>query len=220
VIRCGSCAARYGRRVVSLDDELRARGAAPIGLRTPVVAVGANASPGVVRGKMHRGGADEVIPLLRATVRDLRIGLSAHVGRPGFIPAAPVRVEGDMASVVVGWPDPEQLERLDETEPNYRRLRVPGASHLLRLDAGLAPDFFDLYESRWGVLAEPDGPLRLRPQTKLFRLLGQLGLEPWRSQPPADAVGSLAASERLRAELRDTFRAINLVTESGLRPVS
>ena len=65
VIRCRSCAARYGRRVVTLDDELRARGAAPIGLRTPVVAVGANASAGVVRGKLHRGGADEVIPLLR-----------------------------------------------------------------------------------------------------------------------------------------------------------
>lgn len=230
VIRCEACTTRDGVRVLALDDELCARGAAPMDQRAPVVAVGSNASPGVVRVKLDRTGGDAVIPMFPARVRHLRIGISAHVSRPGFLPAAPARVQDDLARVVVGWPDREQLPRLDLTEPNYRRISLRSSDFPLALD-GLdlndpeqnGPELerpelkeFELYESRWGVLVDPDGPRRLLPQPELFAVLGALRLEPWRSQPPQDAVRTLAASEDLRAALRDQFRILGMAGESGL----
>jgi hypothetical protein len=217
VTRCEPCAARYGVQKAGLDDELRIRGAASVGQRTPVVAVGSNACPGVVRAKLDRADGDAMIPLVLATVRDLRIGISAHVSRPGFVPAAPARFVGELARVVVGWLDRAQLRRLDETEPNYHRVRVQAVDHPLILDGGQALPGFDLYQSAWGVLAAPHGPIRLPSQPELFELLGGLGLEPWRSLPPRLAVRALAASESLRAELRATFRRSGLVADSGLR---
>jgi hypothetical protein len=121
---------------------------------------------------------------------------------------------------VVGWPDPEQLARLDETEPNYRRLRLSCADYPLRLEGGGVLPAFDVYESRWGVLSDPAGPIPLPTQPELFERLGELGLEPWHSQAPATAAGTLASSGSLRAELRARFRSVGWVRESGLRPMS
>jgi hypothetical protein len=116
-----------------LNDELLAHRAVPMELRTPVAAVGSNASPDVVRAKLLAAGLAPAVPLICGLLHDLRVSLSAHVSRPGFIPAAPARVAGDVAEVVVGWFDAEQLARLDATEPNYDRTLLSAQDHRLDL---------------------------------------------------------------------------------------
>jgi hypothetical protein len=219
VIRCDACAARHGRRRLPLNEELQTHELVPIEQRVPVVAVGANAGPQVLRVKMDRTGGDPVIPLFPASVRNLRIGVSAHVSRPGFVPAAPARVDGALARVVIGWPDRDQLPRLDSTEPNYSRIELSSNDFPIRLDGeetwSRLPGF-ELYDSRWGVLAGPGGPWKLPSQIEICSWLGDLGLEPWRSQGPERAIAELAASESLRVELRRQFQRRGLVARSGL----
>lgn len=110
--------------------------------RVPVAAVGSNASPTVLRAKLGallRTG----LPVARATVRYLGIGHSAHVSTRGYVAAAPFRRAG-AAPVTVAWLDAAQLEAMDATEPNYRRVRLPQDMVCRRgapgLGAGGAPD--------------------------------------------------------------------------------
>jgi hypothetical protein len=200
-------------------------------LRTPVAAVGSNASPAVIRAKLLAGGLAPVVPMIRGRLHHLRISLSAHVSRPGFVPAAPARVIGDVAEVVVGWFDAEQLARLDATEPNYDRIRLPARDHRLDLDWSPAspassapdaaswpgssnwsgPDGIDVYRSKWGVLTGLDGPWHLGSQRELAAMFAKLGIEPWASRSPMDAARALALSKQLRDEARQDFRRLGLV---------
>jgi hypothetical protein len=203
----------------SLNDELRAWGAAPLSARTPVVAVGSNASAGVMRWKLECGGAGLVVPLVRAKVRNLGIAPSAHVSRAGFVPAAPAHKAGAICDVVVGWLDRGQLDCIDRTEPNYRRVRLTVMDYPLAVEPGMPGSDLShvhVYESRWGVLAGPDGPISLPSQTELAHVLGAFGLEPWSVMEPADAVAMLAGSLPLRERVRALFRARGLAVDSGL----
>ncbi len=222
-----------------LDDELLAHRAVPMDLRTPVAAVGSNASPAVIRAKLLAGGLAPVVPMIRGQLHHLRISPSAHVSRPGFVPAAPARVVGDVAEVVVGWFDAEQLARLDATEPNYDRIRLPARDHRLDLDwspaspAVLAsrapdaagwpdssgwsgPDGVDVYRSKWGVLTGLDGPWHLGSQRELSAMFAKRGIDPWASTSAMGAARALALSERLREQVRQSFRRLGLAGP-GLR---
>lgn len=123
--------------------------------RTPVAAVGSNASPGVLAGKLAVLGAGEVVVELRRLAGVL-VGHSAHVSPGGYVPAAPYVGDG-ATQAVVGWFDARQLAALDATEPNYVRRN---------LDAGV-----DVYTSRWGVVAVAGVPVPLTAQEKLLALL-------------------------------------------------
>ncbi|TQL51778.1 hypothetical protein [Ornithinicoccus hortensis] len=150
--------------------------------RTPVVAVGSNASPEVLRRKL----ADHLspgIPIAPAVVDDLMVGHSAHVSARGYVAAAPGRVEGASAPVAVCWFDEEQLAALDATEPNYRRIVLPGGMPC-RLPApaatgGAAPDPADrvdgaqVYDSVHGVLGEDGRVLPLRDQAGVLAWLAE-----------------------------------------------
>jgi hypothetical protein len=94
---------------------------------------------------------------------------SAHVSPYGSVPATIVERERAVARVhvlLVADPGP-----LDETEPNYHRVRLTGldlvADRIGRIDAA------DAYVSKWGPLLVDGRPVPLgsRPQGDLLTLV-------------------------------------------------
>lgn len=141
----------------ALDEALAERGAAPISRRHPVVAVGSNASPAQVTYKMLRRGIPAAVPMVPVRVRGISVGCSAHIGRAGYVPAAPYLDPAAETSLVVSWLDQEQFRAVDETEfPNYRRALLPGDDFALALPSGEKLDGAWLYVSSYGVLVDPD----------------------------------------------------------------
>ncbi|HYJ69439.1 MAG TPA: hypothetical protein VEX15_17440 [Nocardioidaceae bacterium] len=151
-----------GKRLASIDG------------RRLVLAVGSNADPAVLAGKLRWAGAGGPVPMVLARAVGLAIGHSAHVSEGGYLPAAPYA--SAVTTPVVGlWLTTAQLAGVDATEPNYRRVRLPASQWRLAIDAGEAPDGYEVYASRWGVLA-PDGgrPLALGRQVALHHRLAGL----------------------------------------------
>jgi hypothetical protein len=192
-----------------LGAVLRSEGVAPIDRRTPVVAVGSNAAPDVMRRKLHQRGASGVLPFVTARVEGIAIGHSAHVSITGFVAATPYRAAGAVTAVVVSWLDDGQLRCLDATEPNYERRWIAGEVHPLRVEVGgVAPGGYFLYESRWGVVAGAPGardPLPIRTQQGLLEVLAGADAELARHLgAPVDArvaLPRLAADAARRADV-------------------
>ncbi|WP_440100233.1 hypothetical protein [Streptosporangium sp. H16] len=159
---------RSGSRVVRLADHLASLGAGPMEARHPVVAVGSNAAPGQLHRKFTAAGIRPVVPLTPATVHGVAPGVSAHVSRNAYLPAAPVRVAGASLLFVV-WVDDAQLAALDATEPNYLRLPLPPSSFPVRLSSGETLPSCHIYAGGHGCLVDEEGePLRLAPQPELI----------------------------------------------------
>ena len=149
----------------TLDDALRKAARPALAARHPVVAVGSNGSPAQLHRKFE-GRADLLVPMTYATVHGLLPGVSAHVSRPGYVPAAPVLAPGAVARLPVLWLDEAQLSVLDATEPNYRRRPLPDTA---RVDDGWRPD---LYAGRHGCLVDRRGePFTLTGQAELLAAL-------------------------------------------------
>lgn len=201
---------------LSLGDRFEPLEPVPYQDRTPVLAVGCNAAPGVLHAKLAAGGATGPVPMVPATMLGLGIGHSAHVSIPGYVPATPYHAPGQRTAAVLLWLDAPQLATVDATEPTYRRRRLHAADHPLRVTAGPAPAAFHVYESVRGVLRGPDGAVHpLGPQAALQPLLRRA----WPAGAfPADTVGR-AAAVRLRddAGLRAAVTAAFTSGASGLR---
>jgi hypothetical protein len=162
----------------SLNKALVEAKVAPLASRFPVVSIGSNSSPAVMRRKFadYRHPVSRVLPLIRGQLHNIRVGHSAHVSKAGYIAAAPYFREGSRTTVWVSWLDERQLMALDETEPNYRRIQLDEEACPLVLDNGECPQAFSLYTSRWGVLT--DGGVEKLPfldQPALFRILAGSG---------------------------------------------
>jgi hypothetical protein len=180
----------------------------PLYGRRLVVAVGSNGSPAVVSRKL--GGSP--VPFVTGMVGGIALGHSAHVSKHGFVPAAPADSADAAPRIVASWLDEVQLAALDATEPNYTRRTVSTADYPLDLDVPQAPEAFDLYESKWGVLREPGAdPVALQEQERLFRdvlprcapvatLLYGLGT-------PRETMQALAADEPLRTAVREALHS-------------
>jgi hypothetical protein len=108
----------------TLDEVLRAAGAAPMAARSPVLAVGSNASPAQLRRKF-RSLPNAAVPVIRAEVSGLRVGVSAHVSRAGYLPATPVADPAASSPLFITWLNEAELAAMDTTEPNYSRDRLP-----------------------------------------------------------------------------------------------
>ncbi|MEV4476152.1 hypothetical protein [Nonomuraea sp. NPDC049504] len=148
---------------------LAARGCAPLEARHRVVAVGSNAAPGQLRRKFVNHGVRPVVPMALADVPGIAPGVSAHVSRWGYVPAAPVRTPGESSRLFVLWLDERQLAALDLTEPNY--VRRPLTDPLTLEDGTRMPPPF-VYEGRHGCLADGAGrPRRLTAQRPLIASL-------------------------------------------------
>ena len=193
-----------GRDLDRLDD------------RTMVLAVGANAAPSVLAAKLLRAGVAGAVGMVRAEVEGLGVGHSAHVSRGGYIPAGPYAADR-VASVVGLWVTPEQLAAIDATEPNYDRIALRGSDHSLRLELGRPPSTYDVYVSRWGVLAADGVPLRLGTQRELFARLGGdpalAGLAPW---DDVEGAVRVLADSAARTRMREALVAAGWVVDAAL----
>ncbi len=199
-----------GVRVVELAD---AEMAAAIGSddSVAVAGIGSNANPQILHTKL---GRPEAVIMAPATARGLMVAHAAFVSRAGFVPAAPASAPGENATVVIAWLDADHLSRLDATEPNYDRRELPGPvrAHLPAGDRPVAG--VQVYVSRWGVLDDGSGPVRLTSQSRLARRLGGWGVEPWRSRTARTAASLLADDEGLRESARTRLREVGLTARS------
>ncbi|MEV1176275.1 hypothetical protein [Nonomuraea sp. NPDC049784] len=137
--------------------------------RHRVAAVGSNAAPSQLRRKFIDHGVRPIVPMTVADVRGIAPGVSAHVSRWGYVPAAPVETPGETSKLFVLWLDERQLAALDLTEPNYHRRPL---THPATLESGrrIPPPF--VYQGRHGCLADGAGrPRRLTPQRALIQSL-------------------------------------------------
>lgn len=137
--------------------------------RVPVVAVGSNAAPTVLR---HKLGSllGTGLPLAAAAVEGLLVGHSAHVSARGYVAAAPARGTGALP-VTLAWFDVDQLAALDATEPNYRRVPLPSSMPCHVVTQSTPVQGAHVYESVHGVLGQGRRPLSLLPQREVLEWL-------------------------------------------------
>src|SRR5690242_19265994 len=84
--------------------------------RVPVLTVGSNASPAQLRHKMTESGIGAPVPMVRARVRGIEVGVSAHVSRAGYVSASPVKAPWAARGLFVIWLDAPQLSVIDASE--------------------------------------------------------------------------------------------------------
>ena len=193
---------------VSLDQYLRNVGGAPIASLVPVLAVGSNASPAQVRRKLANAGLPTLVPITAVSVGGLAVGVSAHVGRPGYLPATPVPDDDAVSNLWLVWLDAAALTAIDATEPNYGRVRLP-PRYPVRLTTGETITRCWVYLSRHGYLVNDAGePRRLTDQATLISALlaGIPALRPLAGASPQEWIErshDAAVREGVRQALRD-----------------
>ncbi|MFI7500879.1 hypothetical protein ACIBVL_20725 [Streptomyces sp. NPDC049687] len=187
--------------------------------RTPVLAVGSNASPGQLRHKMAALGITSPIPMVRTRVTGIGIGVSAHVSRLGYVSASPVDSPGATRRLFVIWLDAEQLAAVDATEPNYDRVVLPAPRFHVEAENGeTLPEVFS-YVNRHGVLRNgTDTPRRHPGQHALITelLLRSTALREMFGTTPEEFVTRARADALLCERGTRLFAKENLVTHSGL----
>lgn len=179
-------------------------GLAQVGLdgdRVPVVAVGSNASPGVMQAKLRDHGVSQTVPFLRASVPDTATAFTAHVSPRGYIAAAPARRSGQESSMWVSFLDADQLAVVDATEePNYVREHVTDP---VTLSTGEVLDGYDIYRSAWGLI--PELPFARNQRAVLRHLRSFFDVPSLPGGTPETVVRALwgdgALAERVSAEL-------------------
>lgn len=211
----GDAVVGLGGDKAPLDEMLRSAGASTLHERRPVASYGSNCDPGVLRRKLAAGGVSGTVPLLPGRLRNARLAASAHVSRPGYIPAAAMRSDGAELPVVVAWLDSAQLRCVDATEVNYDPLVPDSSVHELRLDSGERLDGATLYGTMWGVIST--GPEGFASQGDVWRralavsrdLCALLSIDP---NVPHDrlrsAMEQLATDESLRVAARECLVAV------------
>ncbi len=164
--------------------------------RVCVLGVGANAAPAVLHAKLAAAGVRAEVPMLPVVVSGLGVAHSAHVSPGGYLPVTPYVAAGARCRAVACWLQPDALDAIDRTEPNYARTPLPASV------AG-APPGAEAYLSRWGVLAPHGTPLPPAAQPAVHAVLSAdpelAGL-----LPLADPAGTVAALAD--ADLRDRVR--------------
>jgi hypothetical protein len=198
----------------AVDDLLARAGAAPLAARTPVLAVGSNASPAQLHHKLAGLPASAgAVPLCPVRAAGLGVGVSAHISRAGYVSAAPFSAPGGAAALTATWLDPEQLAAVDATELAFRRVPAPGP--VVLPDGTVLAGAF-LYVHRTGVLAGEDGrPLPTRPQPALLAALlaRSARLRALFGHPgsPAELAARAAADPQRRALAADLFQELGWV---------
>ncbi|MFC5954984.1 hypothetical protein ACFP51_10910 [Streptomyces pratens] len=193
--------------------------------RVPLLAVGSNASPGQLRHKMDQSGISSPIPMVRARVTGVGVGVSAHVSRMGYVSASPVEAPGTVRELFVIWLDAEQLAVIDASEGvplpggNYDRAWLPSPDVRIELPDGTALPGAYAYVNRHGVLHDGTRAPRGHPGQRPL-LTGLLLCS--RSLRELFGVSAEQFSARARADpalcARGTavFAEERLVTASGL----
>ncbi|MEU9339797.1 hypothetical protein AB0D74_01030 [Streptomyces sp. NPDC048278] len=164
-----------GDRLLPLDRLVHDDG------RVPVLAVGSNASPAQLQHKMAEFDVPGPIPMVRARVAGLDVGVSAHVSRLGYVSASPVASPSAVRELFVLWLDGRQLEVIDASEGvplphgNFRRAWLPAPTVRATLADGTKLPGVHAYVNRHGVLHDGSGAPRRHPgeRTLLAELLAE-----------------------------------------------
>ncbi len=200
-----------------LDHFLRGQGVPPFLQRTPVLSVGSNASPAQIRRKMANAGLRAVVPITGVKVHGMTVGVSAHVSRPGYVPATPVSDPAAVSDMWVLWLDPEALGALDATEPNYHRVRL-SSCYAVDLRPGQPAPGCSVYVSRHGHLINQAGePRTLTDQATLITgLLAEVpALVRLAGTTPAEWIRR-TRDDRVRDGIRALFLAAGIVRPTGI----
>ncbi|WP_282699939.1 hypothetical protein [Streptomyces sp. CC219B] len=193
--------------------------------RTPVLAVGSNASPGQLRHKMTEFGISTPIPMVKARVTGIGIGVSAHVSRMGYISASPYDAPAAVRELYVIWLDAEQLAVVDASEGvpvptgNYDRVWLPAPEVRVDLaDSKVLPGAF-AYVNRHGVLHDGTSAPRDHPGQRALLtelLLESAALRELFGVTPEEFCARARADRRLCERGTRLLAEEKLVTASGL----
>jgi hypothetical protein len=201
---------------MSLDRYLRDAGGSPAASLTPVLAVGSNASPAQLRRKLARAGLPTLVPVTAVSVGGLAVGVSAHVSRPGYLPATPVPDTGATSDLWLVWLDASALAAIDATEPNYERIQL-SARYPVRLTTGRPVTRGWVYRSRHGYLVNEAGePRRLTDQATLISaLLAEIpALRPLGGTSPHEWIVR-TRDTTVRETIREVFRSAGLARRAA-----
>lgn len=205
---------------VLLDgDELRPLDRLTHPARTPVVAVGSNASPAQLRHKMAEFAIRSPVPMVRARVTGLDVGVSAHISRHGYVSASPVHAPRATRELFVIWLDAEQLATIDATEPNYDRVLLPAPHFGVELENGEPLLEAFAYVNHHGVLHDGRGAHRRHPgqHALISELLARsAALRRLFGGTPEEFCSRARADARRCERGTRVFAEENLVTVSGL----
>ncbi|MYT04041.1 MULTISPECIES: hypothetical protein, partial [Streptomyces] len=193
--------------------------------RAPVLAVGSNASPGQLRHKMAECAITSPVPMVKARVTGVDVGVSAHVSRMGYVSASPFEAPYAVRELFVIWLDAEQLAVIDASEGvplphgNYGRAWLPAPEVRVELRGGVTLPGVHSYVNRHGVLHDGTGAPRTHPgQRELLTelLVGSARLRELFGVTPEEFVAR-ARDDRHRCEAGTRlFADEKRVTESGL----
>lgn len=128
--------------------------------RLPVLSVGSNACPAQLVHKMAERGVACRIPMVKARVTGIGIGVSAHVSLLGYLSASPFHSPGSTVELFLTWLDEAQLAVVDASEGvdsptgNFQRAVLPAADFRVELESGRVLDHAWIYVNRWGVLRD------------------------------------------------------------------
>jgi hypothetical protein len=199
-------------RELSLDKYLSNVGAPPVASLTPVLAVGSNASPAQLRRKLITTGQPTLVPITAVGVRGLAVGVSAHVSRPGYLPATPIPTADAESELWVLWLDKVALAGVDATEPNYDRVLLPDR-YPVRLPTGQPVTGCWVYLSRHGYLLNEAGePRRLTDQpTLISALLAEIPALPTLAGTTPQEWIERTRDAAVRNAIREAFGSMGLV---------
>jgi hypothetical protein len=192
--------------------------------RFPVVAVGSNASPGQLSHKFtSERCVSDIVPITLARVRGIGVGHSAHISKAGYIPYVPLAQELSVErALFMLWLDTAQMERINETEPNYHPVTVGRENAPALLESGERVDIFSMYRGKWGALrlAQTAPPLEATGQEEVLSLLGSLPwfyeLVPEITEGAESAIQALASDDKRRGEVRMRMAAEGQAGPDGL----
>ena len=122
----------------SLDAYLESMGAAPAGERYAVMGYGSNASPGALKSKnLEDRNEKEIVPVINARIRGWD-AVYNFMSLKGYAYAELMPEESTGLDVVITLLDKEQIQTMNESEPNYLLSVFPG----IVLETGEAIDAY------------------------------------------------------------------------------
>ncbi|MFJ9243738.1 hypothetical protein [Streptomyces sp. NPDC101776] len=202
-----------GDRLLPLDERVTYED------RTPVLAIGSNASPGQLRHKLAEFGITSPVPMVKVRVTGIDVGVSAHVSRVGYVSASPVNRPGVVRELFVTWFDVRQLAVVDASEGAYDRAWLGPAEFPVALGSGELLRGAYVYVNRHGVLHDGTGVPRRHPGERalLTELLGgSAELRMLFGRTPEEFCARVRGDRGLCERGTRLFREEGLVTVSGL----
>ncbi|MHA5048209.1 hypothetical protein [Streptomyces sp. SD15] len=191
--------------------------------RVPVLAVGSNACPAQLRHKMAEYEVSGTIPMVRARVGGIGVGVSAHMSPMGYVSASPFHAPDAVGALFLTWLDAAQLAVVDASEGvplpagAYDRAWLPSSDVRIELDSGdLLPGAY-IYVNRRGVLHDGSGVPRAHPGQRPL-LSSLLAGSPRLRELFGDTPEEFCARARFDAER--CVRGTRLLAEEGLTVAS